>query len=197
MGWRSIFNHVFIHTIPLATGIVVVLVFIVLWGLNVYTHHNEAVLVPDVKGLKMEDATPFFINKSLRYVVVDSVYNQSVPPGHIVETTPKAGTKVKVNRIIFITTNAVGLKKISVPDVIDQSQRQALFRLKAEGFTNVSVEYIPAAFKDLVIGLKLDGKQLPEGEKVPSNAHLVLEVSSGSVDPGEFQTDEQNYLDIE
>ena len=50
------------------------LVFGTLKWLDSYTRHNEAVVVPDVKGLGMEEAAEFFKNSNLRYNVIDSVF---------------------------------------------------------------------------------------------------------------------------
>ena len=42
-------------------------VYGVLAWLDSYTRHNQAVVVPDVKGMKLEDAAEFFGNNKLRY----------------------------------------------------------------------------------------------------------------------------------
>lgn len=47
-------------------------VYGVLAWLDSYTRHNQAVVVPDVKGMKLEDAAEFFGNNKLRYNVIDS-----------------------------------------------------------------------------------------------------------------------------
>lgn len=184
--WNFIKNNVYIKNFLLAVIILLVLVFGVLLWLNHYTKHNEAVLVPDVKGLKVEDAAQYLERSGLRYTVIDSVHAKNVAPGAIVETIPTAGTKVKENRIIFITVMAEGSEVFSAPSVKDQSQRQAISVLKAIGFKNIDVEYVSAAFKDLVVGLKYKGREVVPGERIPANGRLVLEVSAGDM---ELQTD--------
>ena len=57
-------------------------VYGVLAWLDSYTRHNQAVVVPDVKGMKLEDAAEFFGNNKLRYNVIDSVFSKDVAPGH-------------------------------------------------------------------------------------------------------------------
>lgn len=180
--WNYLKNNVYIKNILLALIIVVGLVFVTLWGLDIYTRHGEAVVVPDVKGLKVAEAATFFESQDLRYNVVDSVYNEHSAPGCIVKTIPEAGSKVKKERIIFVTINTAGPPALIIPDVVDQSQRHAMSMLSALGFTNVNVEYVPAAFKDLVVGLESKGQQLHPGDRVSANQRLVLKVSSGSVE---------------
>lgn len=156
---------------------------IILYGtlkwLDHYTRHNEVVLVPDVKGLTLEDAASFFENNGLRYNVIDSVFSKDVSPGTIVEVAPSAGSKVKEGRIVFITLNALTSQMEMIPDVEDMSFRQAYALLRARGFESVEIEYVPGDFKDLVIALELRGKVLKSGEKVPLTSPLILKVSNG------------------
>ena len=50
----------------LAMAVVVVgLLFGVLKGLDIYTRHGEAVIVPDVKGMGVEEAEKMFRNRGL------------------------------------------------------------------------------------------------------------------------------------
>ena len=56
---------------------VVVAVLIVvgtLKGLDIYTRHGEAVIVPDVKGMSVSEAEKMFRNHGLTCVVSDSSY---------------------------------------------------------------------------------------------------------------------------
>ena len=41
------------------------------------------------------------------------------------------------------------------------------------------IEYVPGDYKDLAMGVELNGRTLLKGEHVPLTAHLVLKVSSG------------------
>lgn len=158
------------------------LVYGTLKWLDVYTRHNEAVVVPDVKGLKIDEAAEFFKNNNLRYNVIDSVFSKDVDPGAIVELVPSAGSKVKEGRIVFVTVNALTSQMATIPEVEDLSFRQAYALLRARGFENVEIEYVPGDFKDLAISVDLRGKTLSKGEHVPLTAPLVLKVSSGDAE---------------
>ena len=154
-------------------------VYGVLAWLDSYTRHNQAVVVPDVKGMKLEDAAEFFGNNKLRYNVIDSVFSKDVAPGSIVELVPGVGSKVKEGRIVFVTINALTSQMAVIPEVEDLSFRQAYALLRARGFSSVEIEYVPGDYKDLAMGVELNGRTLLKGEHVPLTAHLVLKVSSG------------------
>lgn len=178
----KLIKNPYVLNLLLAVVIACGLVYGTLKWLDKYTRHNEAVVVPDVKGLKIEEAAEFFKNNNLRYNVIDSVYSKEVEPGAIVELVPSAGSKVKEGRIVFITVNALTSQMATIPEVEDLSFRQAYALLRARGFEKVEIEYVPGDFKDLAVSVELRGRTLTKGENVPLAAPLVLKVSSGEAE---------------
>jgi hypothetical protein len=176
---KRIIKNPFVVTILIAIVASCVILYGTLKWLDSYTRHNEAVIVPDVKGLKLDEAIPFLKNNRLHYSVIDSVFSKSVKPGAIVEITPAVGSKVKEGRIIFITVNAMTSQMAEIPEVEDLSYRQAYAQLKARGFEKIETIYVPGAFKDLAIGVELHGRLLNRGEMVQLSAPLVLKISNG------------------
>ena len=178
----KLIKNPYVLNLLLAVVVTCGLIYGALKWLDHYTRHNEAVVVPDVKGLKIEEAAEFFKNNNLRYNVIDSVFSKDVEPGAIVELSPLAGSKVKEGRIVFITVNALTSQMATIPEVEDLSFRQAYALLKARGFENVEIEYVPGDFKDLAVSVDLRGRALAKGEHVPLTAPLVLKVSSGEAE---------------
>lgn len=184
----KLIRHPFFITLVLAGVVSLGILYGTLKWLESYTRHNEAVVVPDVKGLKVDDAVAFLNNSELRYSIIDSVFSKAVPPGAIVETVPAAGSKVKKGRILFLTVNAVTSQMGEIPEVEDLSYRQAYALLTSRGFESVKIEYVNGVYKDLAIGVEMRGRLLSRGDKVPLNSSLVLKVSSGETDPFEGDT---------
>jgi len=178
--WDFLKKNIYAKNLSLAILIVIILFLGLKWWLNIYTHHGQAVVVPDVRGLSVQEATAFFDNSHLKYEVVDSVYNKDAKPGIIVEAIPTEGTKVKKNRTIYLTINAISSRTSIIPDVKDQSYRQAVAKLNAIGFKDIRVKYEPGAYKDLVSGLEYGGKSVKVGERLPLDSKLVLLVSDGT-----------------
>jgi beta-lactam-binding protein with PASTA domain len=178
----KLIKNPYVLNLLLAVIVACGLIYGTLKWLDKYTRHNEAVVVPDVKGLRVEEAAEFFKNNNLRYNVIDSVFSKDVSPGAIVELVPSAGSKVKEGRIVFITVNAMTSQMATIPEVEDLSFRQAYALLRARGFENVEIEYVPGDFKDLAVSVDLRGRTLSKGEHVPLTAPLVLKVSSGEAE---------------
>ncbi|WP_277464491.1 PASTA domain-containing protein [Parabacteroides sp. PF5-6] len=154
----------------------------VLKWLDHYTLHNKAVIVPDIKGLSIDEAAIFIQNNGLRYNVIDSVFSKNVAPGAIVEIIPGVGAKVKEGRILFLTINATTSQMADIPEVADLSFRQAYALLKSRGFVNIETEYVPGDYKDLAIEVEANGRVLLPGEKTLLTAPLILKVSSGEAE---------------
>jgi beta-lactam-binding protein with PASTA domain len=186
--WNRIWGNIYVKNGLLAVLVIVITVTIVLQCLNVYTRHGKAVVVPDVRGLQEREAALFFKKNGLKYEVVDSVYIKNTRPGSVVEVIPEAGTKVKENRIVYVTINAFSTQTLRTPEVKDLSQRQALAVLHSVGFEQIAIEFVPGLYKDLVVGLQCHGREVAVGEKLPEDTPLTLIVSSGIAETPEDST---------
>ena len=159
--------------------VVIAVIYASLRGLDVYTHHGRAVVVPDVKGMNVADATIIFDNRGLSCEVADSTYVKTMPPGCILDYKPAAGQRVKQGRLVYLTVNTQAVPLQQVPDVADNSSlRQAEARLIASGFRISEVELIPGE-KDWVYGVKYLDSLLLEGERVPIGSYLTVVAGNG------------------
>lgn len=160
-------------------GICSILLIGVHYWLNRYTHHNSAILVPDVTDLYVEEADVLFQEKGLRYEVVDSIHVDDKAPGVIIEQKPEANAKVKINRIIFLTINAEEERTIPLPYVKDFSQRQAVATLEAVGLKVSRIRFVPSEYRNLVLDVKYDGNSIEAGTPIPAGSNISLVVGQG------------------
>jgi Uncharacterized protein conserved in bacteria len=179
----SIINKIFklpviVHLLAIAVTSCIA-VYILLKSIDAYTNHNQAVNVPDVRNLQVEDAVPFFELNKLRYNIIDSIYSKDVAPGAIIELMPEANSKVKKNRVISITVNAKTEETATIPSVEGISYRQAYAQLKARGFANVEKKFVTGEYYDLTVGVEYGGFMADSGMRAPLSADLVLVVSDG------------------
>ena len=174
----------------IAMPVVVIAVILgVLHWLDVYTHHGESIIVPNVNGLPVKEAQNEFSKKNLRVEIVDSNYVKGILAGSVLEQKPAAGSKVKIGRTIYLTINTGEAPKVTIPDIIDNSSfRQAEARLRALGFKLTEPEYIEGE-KDWIYGVKYNGKELTSGEKIPREAVLTLCVGDDKLKGDSIQTD--------
>jgi len=148
----------------LAVLTVIVLVFLLLRWLSSTTNHGEFVEVPDFSKMSVMDMRKAIEEADLRYEVLDSAnYNPDYPRFSIIEQNPPAGDKVKENRKIYFTVNPSGYKKVTIPNVIQVTQRNAASMLRAVGLDVQRVTFIDQIGKNMVYYIKHKGKQVKPG----------------------------------
>ena len=174
-------QHSIITTLLEIAIVAVILCTGVIFWLDSYTRHGTATIVPSVRYLSVTEASDILSRKGFRCEVIDSLFNDRVTPGVVVEQTPDAESRVKEGRTIYLTINAYSPKKVTMPTLIDGSARQAQAILRALGFTNILVEYEPSPYKDLVLDVLCNGRQVESGEKIPLTSRITLIVGMGDM----------------
>ncbi|QCW99196.1 PASTA domain-containing protein [Aggregatimonas sangjinii] len=182
---RNFFNFLksrtFLIQLVLAFLVSVALVFAILQWLKSSTNHGEFVEVPDFAKMSVPDMRVAIEESGLRYEVLDSAnYNPDYPRFSIIEQNPLAGKKVKENRKIYFTVNPSGYKKVSVPDIIQNSARNAKSKLRAVGLDVQRVTYIDQIGKDMVYYVKYKGKNISPGAKLPKTSKVELVCGNGN-----------------
>lgn len=118
----------------------------------------------------------------LRYEVLDSAnYNPDYPRFSIIEQDPKAGSKVKENRKIYFTVNPSGYKKVTVPNIIQVTRRNASSMLRAVGLDVQRVTYIDELGEDMVYQIKYKSKYIKPGDKLPKTSKIELVCGNGKI----------------
>ena len=164
----------------LAMGAVfVMLAYIALCWLDVWTLHGTYHTVPDVKGRPYDSALEVLRLEGFEVELTDSVYDRTSQPGTVVEQNPKVNTKVKPGRTVYITINAFSPKTVTIPVLTDISERQAKSILEGLGITKITIRKVPSEFKDLVLGVTRDGAELQAGARIPVTSSVTLEVGDG------------------
>ncbi len=186
---------VYVHLLAILV-LLCLIIYIVLKSIDLYTNHNQAVYVPDVRGLQIEDAAPFFEQNMLSYEIIDSVFSKEETPGAIIELIPEANSKVKKNRIVSVTVNAKTEETAPIPDIADISFRQAYALLRARGFTDVEYKYVSGEYRDLTIGVEYGGQIINTGTRVPLTAKLILVISDGHVIPEDSNAVKDENIEI-
>jgi beta-lactam-binding protein with PASTA domain len=154
-------------------------ILLIFLSLRVYTRHGQALSVPDFRGKKIEEATSMADQKRLRLVVSDSSFVQGQEPGVVIGQNPSFDTKVKENRTIFITINAINPEKVEMPDVVGVSIREAEARLMRYGLRIGSKKYVPDPGKDYVLRQSFKNREISKGTKVIKGSYIDLEIGGG------------------
>lgn len=176
----------FLKRHPIFSNLLLIIVvgFALLWGaliaLDAWTDHGVYEVVPDIKGMSYKQAVTALESAGLVPELSDSLYDGSHAPGTVLDQSPRARTKVKPHRTVYLTITAFTPKLIAMPAVTDMSLRQAQTTLEGVGLRNVSIVTVASEYKDLVIGVKFKGMPLQPGARIPASAAITLEVGEGA-----------------
>jgi eukaryotic-like serine/threonine-protein kinase len=160
---------------------VIVLIFAFIF-LRIYTRHGQALSVPDLRGLSIAETKQVLESKRMTFQIIDSVYNNAVAPGCVVEQNPPADFKVKENRTIFLTINAFNPEMVLMPNVMGISLRQAQAIIETAGLVVGRLNYVPDIAVNNVLEQKFKGKMIESGDSVPKGAKIDLTVGRGLSD---------------
>ncbi|MBT8244303.1 MAG: PASTA domain-containing protein [Winogradskyella sp.] len=177
---KFITSKVFFKQLALAVVAVVVFCFLLLKWLDATTNNGEFVTVPDLKGKSLQTVEIELADNDLVMQIQDSAnYNPNYPKFSVIEQDPIAGAQVKENRKIYLTLNPSGYRKVAVPNILRRTLRQAKPTLEALGFTMGEKTYVDNIGKDVVLGIKQNGKDLKIGDKLPLKSKIDLVLGNG------------------
>jgi len=172
-------SKTFFKQLLYAFGAISAFLILVLLTLKVYTHHGQALSVPDFTGLTLEEVHKKAKKEKLRIEVSDSVFNNNRPKGTVIEQNPIAGFKVKKNRRIFIVLNAFNPEKVKMPNIVGVSHRQAEAVLKNSGLEIGRLIHVPDIAINNVLNQKYKGEDINEGTMVPKGSKIDLVLGMG------------------
>ncbi len=177
--FRFLLTKKFLRHLGLAVAISLVLLLGTLLWLKIYTHHGNTIVVPDLAGLTVDEVDDVTSSRRLRFEVVDSVFSTEMPRGTVIKQNPNARSRVKKNRKIFLTMNAVNPEMVSMPQLIGLSFRQAKLALQNAGLIQGTIQYKPDFAKNNVLQQKYNDSVINEGTVITKGAVIDLVLGMG------------------
>ena len=177
---KSFLKALFIHISLMMGTVAFILVFFFYFCLPIITRHGQSITVPNLKGIMLDEVDDFLAQRGLRFEVTkDSAYSNVYPPLTILKQHPRPGSKVKKDRKIYITLNAVHPPKIKMPLLVDGSMRNAQILLKSHELLIGEIRYVPDIAKNAVLEQWHNGKKIKEGTWIAKGSKIDLVVGAG------------------
>ena len=174
---KEIAKQIF-YLICIATSLLIISII----SLRYITMHGDSVEVPNLVGKTMNQVELDLTALNLDFIVLDSTsYNPSFKPLSVIEHQPNSGSKVKINRKIYLTINPSVYNEIIIPKIIRTTIRQATQRLESSGFVIGKIEYVDDIGKDEVIEISHKGEKINEGAKLLKNSVIDLILGNGKL----------------
>jgi beta-lactam-binding protein with PASTA domain len=173
---KSFFKQIAIAIIGLF-----VFVFLLKFWLGYSTNHDQKIQVPDLQKMSLENVEQKLQELDLDFIVIDSAsFNPSYPIKSVIEQNPEAGEFVKEKRKIYLTLNPSKYRDVVIPDLNGRTKRQAMTQLRSMGLIiGKKFTFVPDIGKNVVRGLKHNGKKINPGVKLPQKSVIDLILGDG------------------
>ena len=174
-------SRIFFKQIIIASLVLVLLVILSMQMLSWTTNHGKNIVVPDLSKLSLSEAENILEGQSLRFQVIDSAnFRGDFPKNSVISQKPAAGSLVKINKKIYLQLNPSGYSDISLPELVQVTQRNATSKLQAVGLVVSKITYIDALGKDMVYGVRYGNKLVKAGFKLPKMSGVELICGNGT-----------------
>ncbi len=169
-------TKLFYRHLLLSVIVSILLITLILALLKWYTHHGEAFKVPSLVGLTPEQIDQLTTIDNFEIIVIDSVFDSRQPKGTVLIQDPVQGTYVKKDRKIYLTTVAVLPERVSMPNLVDLTLRQAKATIETYGLKLGQVNYVPDIAANAVLGQFYKGRSIEPGFELMKGSVIDLKV---------------------
>lgn len=150
--------------------------------LKLVTHHGQMIEVPDLTSMSVDEARRAASKDNLRTEVIDSIFVRRMEKGAVYSQNPKAGTLVKKGRRVMLTINAKHAKKVSMPNLVGYSMRQAKAELNSRGLALGKLIYVNDIATNNVLRQIYRNREIRPGVQIESGSEIDLQVGLNSDD---------------
>ncbi|MEI7500445.1 MAG: PASTA domain-containing protein [Bacteroidota bacterium] len=177
---RFLFSKKFLKHLFIAIGSTFILIWITLQSLSWYTKHSDYLIVPDFRGLYIQEVLGSPDNKNYQFSVVDSIFDNEKPNGSILSQDPYPGSKVKKHRMVYLTITTIVPEKTTMPDLRDLTLRQAQTMLESAGLKLGRLLYIRSFDEDAVQNQIFKGRPISPGTEIDKGSTIDITVGMGA-----------------
>jgi len=143
------------------------------------TYQNEAVSVPGLVNLSLDEATRKLEAQGFTYRV-DSQYDPTLPPLIVLAQAPQDLARVKPGRRIQLVVNKVQPPTVKLPKLTNVDLQQVRYLLESWGLKIGEMTFVQGAEANIVKKVMLDGRPLDENDPVLVGTALDLVISRGA-----------------
>ena len=177
LGRKKFYMHLLI-----AIVLGIVLLWVVLMSLDLFTRHGDVYIVPDFKGKTVPQLLNDNYGDFFDLRVIDSIYDKHSEKGTVIIQNPLPGAKVKQGRNVYLTIVAQAPENVLMPNLKNLSLRQALVTLEANDLPVGSLEYVDYFARNAIVDQLLNNEPIETGTKIAKGTPIDLMVGKGKTE---------------
>lgn len=162
--------------------VIIILSILLLWltikMLNVYTRHGKVYEMPDLTGLTTEQIEKNY-GKDFHFILIDSIYSKTEAPGTIVQQDPLPNSKIKHGRNVYYIIVAKTPEKTQMPNLNNLSLRQALVLLESNGLEVEGLKYVDHFARNAICEQRYENSIIKPGTEINKGSKIMLYVGLG------------------
>ena len=177
---RFIFSKKFLKHFLISIGITAFLLWITFYSLSWYTKRSDYIVVPDFRGQLFSDIAQGDRFSDFKFAINDSIFDSDKPKGAILSQDPYPGSRVKHNRMVYLTIVSIIPEKTPMPDLRDLSLRQAQSMLESAGLKPGKLIFIKSFDEDAVQNQLYRNMVIAPGTRIDKGSVIDLQVGMGA-----------------
>ena len=172
-------NKTFYFHFVLASFTTILLFFAWLKYIDYETGHGEEFPLKNYQSVDVHDLESLSEQDNITFVIIDSVYTDSVDKGTVFTQDPLPNTFVKEGRKIYLTINSQNTQKFFVPDVFNKSEREAVVNLTENFRVNLIKNKNYSEESSVVTSLKVGGVEIFAGQELLKGTMITVIFGNG------------------
>lgn len=177
LGRKKFYLH-FLIAIVLA----IVLLWVVLMSLDLFTRHGDVYIVPDFSGKTVPHLLADNYDEFFDLQVIDSIYDKRNEKGTVIIQNPLPGAKVKQGRNVYLTIVAETPENVMMPNLKNLSLRQAMVTLEANDLPVGRLEYVDYFARNAIVDQLLNEEPIETGTEIAKGTPINLLVGKGNIE---------------
>ncbi len=177
---RFLFSKRFLKHFLISIGITAFLLWITFYSLSWYTKHSDYIVVPDFRGQIISDIMQGDKFGDFKFAINDSIFDPDKPRGAILSQDPYPGSRVKHNRMVYLTIVSLIPEKTAMPDLRDLTLRQAQSMLESSGLKLGKLLFIKSFDEDAVQNQLFNHAIIAPGTRLDKGSVIDLQVGMGA-----------------
>jgi len=171
----------FLINLVVAFFIIVLLIIGVVKSLHFVTNQDQKIVVPNLRGLTLDEVQIVLEDLKLRYEVLETgSYNSEIPKNAVLEQEPEIGSIVKEKRKIYVIINPAGYSLAPIPPFYGKTKKEIEQLVVNSGFIIGDYEEI-FDIGTVVRKLKYKGQALEAGDMLPKKSKIDVVIGNGQL----------------
>jgi beta-lactam-binding protein with PASTA domain len=176
---RFVISRKFFVSLAIAGIILIVLFFVLVKFLDVFTRHGNELEVPNFNGKTLKQIDSLGYANQFDFFIIDSMHSDKATKGSVAIQNPIPGSKVKKGRNIYFTIVASTPEMVYMPDLKFLTLRQAINVLASSKLQTGKLIYQPSFDKNAILEQFFDNDTVFPGDTLVKGSVIDLVIGSG------------------